>query len=200
MNIYTRESQPPVAYQYNMAVDTHVEPGSAGHSPNNVSENESENGGVRVNVNGNVDGNKSINRSQVPSQASVKNLKAMIVLEQQDESADKLSDVLSSAIANEDVQRWLLPYAQIFTVGGGVGFASGLVIKKLGGTAVKYGVGTALAIQLLSYSGYIDFNWEKIKTDINTVGDRLHGTQAMQFIVTNIGPILAGFGLGMHFG
>ncbi|ETO22031.1 hypothetical protein RFI_15172 [Reticulomyxa filosa] len=176
------EPQAPMALQYantNNTVYTRYEPGHAGYRPGDTEESEYDQADyVRSNVNVNV----NFERSQAPSEANPVNDK-------------KLSDVLTVAIANEDVQKWLSPYAQLFTIGGGVGFVSGLAVKKMGHTLVKYGIGTALTIQLLSYSGYIQFNWKKVQNDVDTFGERLHGTQAIQFIATNIGPILAGFGL-----
>ena len=53
---------------------------------------------------------------------------------------------------------------------------------------------------MLSYTGYVTIHYEKMKDDIDNLAAQHEDSHAVQTIVKNIGPIAAGFGLGMHFG
>ena len=112
----------------------------------------------------------------------------------------QFTDIVSDAINRPDVQSWLLPYASIFTIGGGIGFATGVTAKKMGSVVLKTGIGSLLIVQALSYKGYITINWDNMKQDINQFMQQQQSTNVVQFLVTNIGPVLAGFGLGFHLG
>ena len=99
-----------------------------------------------------------------------------------------------------EVKGWLTPYLSIFTLGGGIGFAAGMSTKKMGKVVLKTTIGSLLIIQALNYKGYLSINWDRIKGDINQFAEKKEGTNYMQFLLTNIGPVLAGFGLGFHLG
>eukprot|EP00483_Globobulimina_turgida_P012131 UN12153 len=107
---------------------------------------------------------------------------------------------MSEALQRDDVKGWLSPYMSIFTIGGGVGFAVGMSTKKMGTYALKTTIGSFLIIQALSYKGYIDVNWRNIKNDVNSFMETKEDTSYMKFLLANIGPVLAGFGLGFHLG
>lgn len=112
----------------------------------------------------------------------------------------EFTDVISEAISRPEVQGWLSPYLSIFTLGGGLGFAAGMSTKKMGKVVLKTTIGSLLIIQALKYKGYLTINWDQIKGDINQFAEKKENTSYMQFLLTNIGPVLAGFGLGFHLG
>lgn len=111
----------------------------------------------------------------------------------------QFTDVLSEALERGDVQSWMAPYLSIFTLGGGIGFAAGVSSKKMGGYLLKTTIGSLLIIQALRYKGYVSINWEAIKDDVNRYMAQQQTTSHMQFAIANIGPILAGFGIGFQF-
>jgi len=45
---------------------------------------------------------------------------------------NEITAIVASAFEREDVKQWFLPYMQIFTLGGGIGFAAGMTTKKMG--------------------------------------------------------------------
>ena len=111
----------------------------------------------------------------------------------------QFTDVLSEALEREEVKGWLSPYLAVFSIGGGIGFAAGVSSKKMGKYMLKTGLGSLLIIQALSYKGYLSIDWENIKGDINSFMERKENENYVQFLIANIGPVLAGFGLGFHF-
>ena len=112
----------------------------------------------------------------------------------------EFTDVLSEAIERPEIKGWLSPYLSIFTLGGGLGFAAGMSSKKMGKVVLKTTIGSLLIIQALNYKGYLTVNWDRIKSDVNRYAATKENTNYMQFLLTNIGPVLAGFGLGFHLG
>eukprot|EP01084_Bolivina_argentea_P084976 153622_1 len=112
----------------------------------------------------------------------------------------QFTDVMTEALQREDVKGWLSPYVSIFTIGGGIGFAAGVSAKKMGTYVLKTTIGSLLLIQALKYKGYLYIEWDNIKYDINSFMDTKQSSSYVQFLLTNIGPVLAGFGLGFHLG
>ena len=112
----------------------------------------------------------------------------------------EFTEIISEAIDRPEVKGWLSPYLSIFTLGGGLGFAAGMSTKKMGKVVLKTTISSVLIIQALNYKGYLSINWDRIKSDINSFAATNENTSYMQFLLTNIGPVLAGFGLGFHLG
>lgn len=120
---------------------------------------------------------------------------------EQNTGEEQFTDIVSDAMNNNTlVKHWLFPYLSIFTIGGSLGFVSGLVMKRAGGNVLKASILPLVIIQLLSYKGYVTVDWDHIKYDINELAKSQQNTNALQFIIANIGPILGGFVLGFHLG
>eukprot|EP01084_Bolivina_argentea_P045530 83816_1 len=112
----------------------------------------------------------------------------------------QFTDVMAEALSRDDVKGWISPYMSIFTIGGGIGFAAGVSAKKMGTYVLKTTIGSLLIIQALKYKGYVDINYNKITNDVNSYMAAKENESYMQFLLANIGPVLAGFGLGFHLG
>ena len=57
-------------------------------------------------------------------------------------------DAFSDALNNEEVQAWISPYLQLFTLHGGLGFVAGMATKRFGSNALKYVVTGAVCLQV----------------------------------------------------
>ena len=112
----------------------------------------------------------------------------------------QFTDIVSEALQRPDVKGWLSPYLSIFTLGGGIGFVAGMSTKKMGKVVLKTTIGSILIIQVLNYKGYIQINYQNIKNDINSYIETKENENYMQYLLKNVGPVLAGFGLGFHLG